>query len=224
MTWRCASAGRGIQGGVIIFAPSGRRRGAGDSGDEGLCRSCRIVVFLAAAARWPVSQWPDSPLGGGGVARALERFATARAAQVAHDVQIHGTESRRHFIEAPWMPGTDLCVAEGSDVNRKLSRLSCRVSHFRRQVAARNRNARRWRRDSRGTCWVMETSPARIFSIVEEASSRSALLGDWVRLHCGNEVVEGVGRHGSRWQLLVRLQRRPLRIMAAGEVTTRPAS
>ena len=60
-------------------------------------------------------------------------------------------------------------------------------------------------------------------AILTEAEQRSAVLGEWVRLHSGTEIFEGIAEMlDAEGNLLIRLRDGTLQRMTAGEISSKP--
>ena len=70
-----------------------------------------------------------------------------------------------------------------------------------------------------GRTWQLVQSD--MSQVLAEATSRSVLLGNWVRLQAGNVTVEGIAEAlDPAGHLLIRTQDGALRTMSAGEVSS----
>ena len=217
----------GHSGGVVIFAERqtagrGRFGRRWDSADHlGLWLSWLLRPAL------PIAKWPQlTTWAGVGAARGVERFANAPARlKWPNDLQIHGRKIAGILIEsAVDSAGRPFAVA-GIGINVNQTELPAEL----RNIATSARLAAGYAIDRPALAAAVLFELQKLWDalcsdflqIVAEASARSVLLGHWVRLHSGNEVIEGVAEAlDASGQLMLRTGDGILRTMTAGEVTS----
>ena len=217
----------GHPGGVVVFAERqtagrGRFGRRWDSADH-------LGLWFSWLLRpeFPIAKWPQlTTWAGVGLARAVERFANAPVRlKWPNDLQIQGRKVAGILIEsAVDSEGRPFAVA-GIGINVNHAEFPSEL----RNIATSARLAAGHIVDRPAVAAAVLAELQRLWDtlcsdfleIVAEASARSVLLGHWVRLHSGNEVIEGVAEAlDASGQLMLRTADGILRTMTAGEVTS----
>ena len=217
----------GHPGGVVIFAERqtagrGRFGRRWDSADHlGLWFSWLLRPEL------PLGKWPQlTTWAGVGAARAVERFAKAPVRlKWPNDLQIHGRKVAGILIESAIDSEGRPFVVAGIGINVNQGEFPSEL----RKIATSARLAGGHALDRAAVAAAVlgelqglwETLCSDFLQIVAQASARSILLGQWVRLHSGNEAIEGIAEAlDASGQLMLRTADGILRTMTAGEVTS----
>lgn len=221
----------GHPGGIAVFAERqtagrGRFGRKWDSADY-----AGLWFSLLLRPDWPVAQWPSlTTWVGVGVARALDAFAKSRAQlKWPNDVLLGGKKAAGILIESAADQQGRLFAVAGIGVNVNQEEFPEEIQD--RAVSIRQCVGSRVDRAAVAAAILSELDdlwPAATDdfpSIVAEAADRSALLGKWVRLQSGADLIEGVAEGlDAAGQLLLRISDGTLRAMTAGEVTSQTAS
>jgi BirA family biotin operon repressor/biotin-[acetyl-CoA-carboxylase] ligase len=217
----------GHRGGVVVFAErqtSGRGRFGRrwDSADH-----AGLWFSWLLRPDWPAAKWPLlTTWAGVAVARALETVTNRHAGvKWPNDVQIDGRKVAGILIESASDRQGELFAVAGIGVNVNQASFPPEISPL--AISARQAAGRELDRPAVAAAVLAELvslwnlASENFSAIVADAASRSSLLGRWVRLHVGNEVVEGMAESlDPSGQLLLRTVDGALRSMAAGEVTS----
>lgn len=219
----------GHAGGVAIFAER-QTAGRGRFGRQWDSQTGAGLWFsLLLRPPWPAAHWVRlTTWAGVAVAHAVED-ATGRAARIKwpNDVLIDGRKIAGILTECSTDSAGKMFAVVGIGVNVNHDGFPAEIAN--RAASLRQVAGRRIDRPSLAAALLREldsqlseVEPA-FPHLIEEATQRSAILGGWVRLHAGDESVEGTAESlDADGNLLLRTADGMLRTMSFGEVTSRP--
>ena len=219
----------GHAGGMAIFAErqtAGRGR-FGRQWDSQVGTGLWFSLLLRPP--WPAAHWVRlTTWAGVAVARAVEQ-AIGRAAKIKwpNDVLIDGRKIAGILTECSTDSAGKMFAVVGIGVNVNQDEFPPELANR----AASLRQLARRKIDRAGLAAALLTELDSRLSetesafphLIEEAGRRSAILGEWVRLHAGGEPVEGTAESlDTEGNLLLRMADGTLRKMSSGEVTSHP--